>query len=264
MRPLFSDPDRLRLWAAARRKLVFLDFDGTLVSIARLPRGVRVSGPMRALLRGLVRRRDVRVCVISGRALNDLKRYFRLPGLILVGNHGYEVEGLRVKLPGAMRQVHRLVPHVKRLEQNLKKALSGTPGVYIENKAYTLSVHFRNVPRGMESLVSRAVNIQKRRSENRRLQWRRGKKVWEARPGGPWDKGRAAQWIAARLRPDAVLVIGDDRTDEDMFVRLKGRALTVRVGFSRASKAAYFVRRQEDVARVLERIGVVSSRRKPS
>jgi len=86
------------------------------------------------------------------------------------------------------------------------------------------------------------------------LAWKRGKKVWEIRPRIPWGKGEAALYLLRKFPKVLPIVVGDDKTDEDMFEALGNRGITVRVGFSTNSRAAYYLKSTRDVTRLLEEL----------
>jgi alpha,alpha-trehalase len=114
----------------------------------------------------------------------------------------------------------------------LHDLLDGTPGVLIEEKGLSLSVHYRLTPPAQRSLVRRAVDRVHARTPG--LRQTGGKLVRELRPGEDWDKGRAMLWLLDQLdcRPDRVcpICLGDDLTDEDAFRAAAGWGISFVVG----------------------------------
>lgn len=220
---------------AEPRLLVALDFDGTLAPIARRPEAARLSAATRAALRALAARADVRVAVVSGRALSDLRGKVALERLSYAGNHGLEVwaggwawthPGVRARR-GSLRRAARAAGALCRL----------APGAWVEAKGATFSVHVRAVkdPRAENRLRSGLAGAVRRAGG---LALRPGKRVYEVRPRLAWDKGRAVELLRRRLAPGAACVyVGDDATDEDVFRRLAGKGLTVKVGPGRTAAA---------------------------
>lgn len=254
MKPLWPAWPRLReRFVLSPKKLLLLDFDGTLAPIARVPRAVVLPPAVRRSLRRLAARRDYRLCLVSGRSVLDLRRFIRGPRWIYVGNHGFEMRGRGISTPATARLARQAAPLIRELAENLRRDLAHVAGVLIENKGITLSLHFRNVPRGLMPLVRGAVRSARRRASRLPLVWRRGKKVWEARPMIDWNKGRAALYLKRRFRGSAVAAIGDDETDEDMFRMLKGKGLTIHVGRTKTA-ADYYVGSQKEVAKFLEEL----------
>nr|NIP79610.1 trehalose-phosphatase [Gemmatimonadota bacterium]NIQ54381.1 trehalose-phosphatase [Gemmatimonadota bacterium]NIU74591.1 trehalose-phosphatase [Gammaproteobacteria bacterium]NIX44527.1 trehalose-phosphatase [Gemmatimonadota bacterium]NIY08750.1 trehalose-phosphatase [Gemmatimonadota bacterium] len=214
-------PELVALRRDAGRMLVALDFDGTLSPIVRRPADAALLDGIVEPLRRLVARPDTVAAIVSGRGLADVRERVALDGLYYAGNHGFEIEG-----PGVDR-VHpaaeRARPELEACIRALETALADEPGTEVEDKRWTLSIHYRRAEReGAEGRVRAAVEAHCRR---RGLRVTEGKKVFEVRPDVDWHKGRATEFlldvVAGRERAgDASLpaiFIGDDRTDEDAF-----------------------------------------------
>lgn len=216
------------LAASARRGeplLAALDFDGVLAPIQTVPAKARMSARTKGLLRRLARTKRTTVVVVSGRALPFLRKALAGSGAALAGDHGLELEGLGRKWRHPA--FAELARHARALARAARLATAAMPGVEVELKTATVSVHFRRAPavrRDPESL----------RAALKRLAppgWRvfPGLMVWEFRPKVEWGKGhiirRAADMLGAR-----VLFLGDDWTDEEGFRHLGREAWTVRVG----------------------------------
>lgn len=221
---------RARLAAGPpHRLLLFLDYDGTLTPIVRRPDSARLTSSVRRLLRLLVR--SMPVVVVSGRALADLQRRVRVPGVRYVACHGllYKEPGADVRWLG--RRVSR--KEVRRWVRALEMAAMETPGALIEDKGLSAALHDRTVSRtGRGRLRRRALRALAPWVQRGAVTLVRGKRVLEVRPAGPWNKGTAVArllregWARRRLP----VYFGDDRTDFDAFAALRGRGLSVRVG----------------------------------
>lgn len=253
MKPLWS------AWPAVKKRLVsnkglllLLDFDGTLVPIVKKPDAVSVSRETRRLLGVLSRQKDRVLAVISGRSLKDVRSRIRLPGVVYIGNHGLEMAGKGVRRPGrsALSLVRSTGLHT--LAEMFRRIFYFWPGVLIEDKTYTLSLHFRNLPADRRRVFDELIGFYRRKLRHRPIVWRKGKKVWEIRPVYGWGKGEAAGFLSKKFSSFLPIAVGDDTTDEDMFRTLKRKGVTVRVGRSRTSCAQFFVRSQKDVRRLLE------------
>ncbi|HTL69896.1 MAG TPA: trehalose-phosphatase [Candidatus Eisenbacteria bacterium] len=255
MKPFGSDWPRIsRRLGAAKKKLLLLDFDGTLVSIARTPSEVRFRDRTQKLLRQLARRPDYRLAIISGRSLRDLKGFFRLKNALYVGNHGLEMSGGRLRPPPEARRARKMRFALWKIFEKMSADFYGLPGVLLEDKGLTLGLHFRNVGREHRPAFAEAVEYLRRHTRvgGHPLVWKKGKKVWEVVPKIRWHKGFAAAYLLRRHRGALPIVIGDDRTDEDMFKAMRRFGITVRVGPSRATHARYYLRSQREVDRLLE------------
>jgi trehalose 6-phosphate phosphatase len=228
---------------SAKRTILFLDFDGTLVPIVRDPGEARLAPGTRLVLEKLSRQRDLLVAVVSGRSLRDLSARVGLPGIVYAGNHGLEIEGKSMSFlePTAVR----MRPMLGAQAEVLRKSLSNIHGVQIEDKGLTLSVHYRNVPANLQKTVEEVVREKVRKGGKFRLT--EGKKVMEVRPPVSWHKGEAVCWIQKQVEAPALSIyIGDDSTDEDAFLALPD-GVTIRVGGNVNSLAGYSVANPDEV-----------------
>jgi trehalose-phosphatase len=242
---------------AHERCVLLLDYDGTLTPIVPHPDAACLSPTIAELVRMLANHPRYRVAIVSGRALNDLRRRVAVNGLFLGGNHGLEIEGPegRYEYPEAQR----MRPHIQALVEGLRRDLAEIPGAFIEDKGVTLSVHHRGVPETWVQTVKDRLDERIRPAvEAGLLRLSTGKAVLEVRPHVPWDKGEAVRWMVDRLGRDisatSVLAIylGDDETDEDAFRALASTGIAIVVGSDRQRSAAhYWVESVEEVERFL-------------
>jgi trehalose 6-phosphate phosphatase len=229
---------------AAAPILIGLDFDGTLSALVDSPEKAVLSSLTRRLLRALVRRRDIKVAVLSGRSLKDIKKRVGLPGVYYAGNHGLQIDG------PLLRWAHPQAAALSEaLSRGLKSDLEDIPGALVEHKGLGVSVHYRNVSKSRVRLLERRVRA--RFAGSRGVRVLRGKKALDIRSSVHWNKGHALEAIRAHLpgRWRGVF-IGDDSTDEEGFRTLGERALTIRVG-SGVSSAQYVLARRGQVDRLL-------------
>lgn len=235
--------------SAAPELLVTLDFDGTLSALAKTPERARLRPEVKAALKTLAAARGVFVFVLSGRALESVRRLVGLRNLYYGGNHGMEIKGPGFSWRDADAAKARSL--VAGIAAGLRERFPPATGVLVENKGFSASVHYRNLKApyrrgffsGMRTLMPGA---------DKRLRWNRGHKVFELLPRGAVHKGGAVERLAARLGGPLVMAVGDDLTDEDMFKALNGRGITVRVGRRHGSAAGFFVQKQQEVLRLLE------------
>jgi trehalose-phosphatase len=246
------------LEGSARNRLVlFLDFDGTLTPITRDPSRPCLSPPLRHLLEGIRDTGRTTVVIISGRSLQDLRRRTCLRGVYHAGSHGFEISG-----PG-VRFVHEAArsskPILDAIRADLESVIGACEGVSMENKPYSIALHHRAA--GRATALSLRSLLRERLTAHadgaRRLKIIRGKKVLEIVPRVSWDKGAAALEIMRRL-PDKGLpvCVGDDATDETLFLAFRESGVTVRVGTSQRTAAEYYLRGQWEVPLLLQ--GIVS------
>jgi trehalose 6-phosphate phosphatase len=250
-------------WSTVKQTLpdkpiaLFLDFDGTLAPIAPTPEEAVIPKENKLLLQKLSTHKRCKVTIVSGRSMEDLKNKLKLENIIYVGNHGLEIQGLRIHF-------ENLLPvNMKRSIQEINDALTRTmtpiPGVVLENKALTLSLHYRLVEEKdimpIKKIFIKICEPYRRKGE---IQIRFGKKVLEVRPCIKWNKGHAVSWLLKKysLAAEETLTpfyMGDDETDEDAFTILKETGYTVVVG-NQPSEARYYVENTAKVTWLLEQI----------
>jgi trehalose 6-phosphate phosphatase len=195
---------------AAEPAGLLTDFDGTLSPIGADPALSRLVDGAGGALAALAERIAV-VAVITGRAPLDARRMTDVPGLLIAGNHGTEwLEPAAEEPVGA--------PAASSVRAELDAALSGLPrlpGVTVEHKGISATVHYRNSPdpeRALPAILEGLGAL-----EGRRVELRHGRKSVELRPIGFGDKGTASRAIIERFALRGVVVMGDDLTDLDMF-----------------------------------------------
>jgi trehalose 6-phosphate phosphatase len=222
---------------ASSNVLLAFDYDGTLAPIVSEPKSARMRAATRRLLTEVARRYPC--VVISGRARDDVIRHVgNVPVWHVSGNHGLEPWG----------QDARYRIQVDRWVRRLKQQLSGHEGVAVEDKQYSVTVHFRNASqrRRAVSAVDRAV---------RGLKGARalaGKRAISLLPKGAADKGTALRRTQRLLACDTAIYLGDDETDEDAFgADGPDRLLSIRVSRRGRSRAGFYVRDQAEVDQLL-------------
>jgi len=240
-------------WRAVARRLdeasfiaLFLDFDGTLAPLQEDPRAAGMSRTARAALMRLAANPGVRVCIISGRRLADLRERVGVPGVRYLGVHGSDTPEMAFS-PAVLRIVAQARGAVaSRLNGHGR-------GIQIEDKGLAFSVHYRRAS-PPEITHARKILDQVVEEFAGALWVVPGERVWEVLPREIRGKGPATrrQW---HLAPAGALpiYIGNDGTDEAAFGAL-AEGLTARVGPARQTRARYFLRSPAEVARFLERL----------
>jgi trehalose-phosphatase len=212
--------------------VLMLDVDGTLAPIAPRPEDAAVSPSTRALLERLVANPAVRVVIVSGRSAADANAIVRVRGVWTVGNHGFEIltPAGETETDADLADQSAAITQVAR---ELEPVVAAVHGARLENKRWTLSVHYRLAARDAVPALRAAVE---RTALGLRLRVTDGKEVVEVRPVAHVDKGTAVVMMGERLHgfdsSASILFAGDDRTDEDAFRSLRARstrAVTIRV-----------------------------------
>ncbi|WP_436923594.1 trehalose-phosphatase [Halosimplex amylolyticum] len=249
-----SVADRL---ATAPGVVCALDFDGTLAPIVDDPEAAWMPPTVRERVERLASCPSVDVAVVSGRALTDLRERVDVDGIAYAGNHGLELryDGREVVNPEA----RRCRDAVDRVCDRLADRLAHVPGVEIENKNLTATVHVRQVPAERVPEVERSVRttVEETVAAGVPLEIRDGKAIREVRPAVDWDKGRAVEQVTDEA-PHGWLptYVGDDVTDEDAFRALDDErgsldGLGVLVG-ERETAADYRLESPRDVREFLD------------
>jgi trehalose 6-phosphate phosphatase len=227
-------PNNRRILAevAAANALVAFDYDGTLSPVVSDPRAATMRGETADLLERVA---NAYPCVIiSGRAQEDVLRRVEGIGVFeVIGNHGLE--------PWAWPNTH--VDLVRGWRRSLERRLAALPGVVIEDKVFSLAIHYRQSPD--RTAACRAIAGAAADLEGVRLIG--GKCVVNLSPRGAPHKGTALQAARVQFGCDVALYVGDDETDEDVFALDDSAVLGVRVGSRRTSRARYYVRDQRSV-----------------
>ena len=240
---------------------LFLDYDGTLAPIAKTPGAAVMQQKMKNLLRQLLKLPNCKIAVVSGRALRDISRRVGLKNIIYVGNHGFEIEGPKIKFKSPAPIWYKKT--LEKIKAELEKALSSVEGVFIEDKGFSLSVHYRLAGKENISKVKTefyaVLLLHELRNE---VRIKTGKMVLEVQPPIPWNKGKVVLWLLGRRlfvmrnkKPKVLpIYIGDDTTDEDAFESLKDKGITIFVGKPKNTKARFYLKDTEEVADFLENI----------
>ena len=256
--------DEIRQRFEGKRAAVFLDYDGTLTPIVERPDLARLSSDTRAVLTDLSA--VAPTIIVSGRGREDVAALVGVDTLVYAGSHGFDISG-----PGGGRVRHEvgaeLLPEVAGAVRELTAALGGISGAQVEDKRFSVAVHYRRVPDDaigrVESVVDRVL------AAHPALRKAHGKKVFELRPRIEWDKGRAVLWLLAALGlegPEVVpIYLGDDTTDEDAFRALRDRGVAVLVTREpRSTMAGYSLQDPDEVCEFLARLRSIQSPAGPS
>ncbi len=203
-----------------KQLLLFFDYDGTLTPIVSQPEDAIISSEMKQLLSQLAE--EVKVAVVSGRGLKDVKSKVSLDNLYYAGSHGFEAEGPE-GLHFEHEQGKHILPVLKEAEEALQRELTEVEGVRVERKRFAIAIHYRNVADGQEEVVKqKADEVLSRFSQ---LKKGLGKKIVEFKPDIDWHKGRAVSWLVEKLdsgqQESIPVYIGDDITDEDAFRQVR-------------------------------------------
>jgi len=237
---------RLRgMFKNARKKLLLVDYDGTLVPLARTPYLAMPTQEIKNILQKLGEVENTRVVLVSGRKKEQLDKWFGTLPITLVAEHG-----CLLKEPGE-EWTTRCVANSEILEKvraMMELCVDRLPQSFIEEKNFTLVFHYRNSDPEMASMrVKELIDELSSLIANTDYSILLGNKVVEIRPAGI-NKGTIALYFCQDC--DFVFSMGDDITDEDMFKALPSKAITIKVGAA-PSFAKYYVPSQNEALNVL-------------
>ncbi|XP_060530231.1 uncharacterized protein LOC132704325 isoform X2 [Cylas formicarius] len=246
---------------------LLLDYDGTLAPIAPHPDLAIIPAETKNILQRLSNMSDVYIAIVSGRNVDNVKAMVGIDGITYAGNHGLEILH-----PDGTKFVHPMPTEFHNKVGELMRQLQETvcrDGAWVENKGALLTFHFRETPVHLRA----GLEVQARKMiQDAGFTVGKAHCAIEAKPPVQWNKGRASIYIlrtafgvdwSERIR---IIYVGDDATDEDAMLALKGMAATFRVTSSHIIKTSAERRlpSTDSVLTMLRWIERHLNRRKPS
>ena len=205
---------------------VLLDIDGTLLDFAPTPREVWVPPGLAKTLHRLHQRTNGALALVSGRSLNDIDLIFAPDQFPAVGGHGAE---MRIEADSEAVAAHA-PPMDKELKRRLAAIARLSPGILLEDKGYSLALHYRLAPHA-EKAIYAAVSLIRADLPNAPIEVLPGKAVCEIKHSG-FTKATGVRELMTHepFRGRRPFFIGDDVTDESVFAimpDLEGLAFSV-------------------------------------
>ena len=192
---------------------VLLDIDGTLLDLMPTPREVWVPPGLAKTLRRLLVKTNGALALVSGRSLNDIDLIFAPDVFPAVGGHGAE---MRIDLDS-----ESVAAHAPPMDRELKRRLAAiaklSPGILLEDKGYSLALHYRLAPHA-EKAIYAAVSLIRADLPNAPIEVLPGKCVCEIKHSG-FTKASGVRELMTRepFKGRRPFFIGDDVTDETVF-----------------------------------------------
>lgn len=237
-----------KAYQKAEKRLLFLDYDGTLTGFAKKPEQAQPNQELYDILNGLIADKKNRVVIISGRKHHTLGEWFGKMELDLIAEHG-----IWSKQMGKEWEVQEGMNNdwQKEILPVMDLYVNRTPGAFIEQKAYSLVWHYRKVEVGLGELRTRELSSHlKYLTNNMGLQVLEGNMVVEIKPRTA-NKGVGAKKWLKKFEADFMIALGDDKTDEDTFKAMPENAFTIKVGAG-SSKANYYLNGVPEVRELLK------------
>lgn len=219
----------------------FLDVDGTLLEIEARPDLVRADEPLIRLLQGLCSAYGGAIALISGRSLEQLDTIFGDCRLAAAGSHGVEQ-----RLPDGTL-VTEQTGVADGAAARVRDFANGHPGLLVEQKPYSVGVHYRARPELEATVIDAMERIRSESDGDAKLM--RGKMVVELLPAAA-NKGSAIRSFmnAAPFAGRLPLFVGDDVTDEYAFDTVNELGgMSIKVGSAADSLAAWQLQNVADL-----------------
>jgi trehalose 6-phosphate phosphatase len=192
---------------------ILLDIDGTLLDLAPTPREVWVPPDLAKTLGRLLDRTAGALALVSGRSLNDIDLIFAPELFPAVGGHGAETR-IRADSDAAAT---RVPPMDKELKRRLAAIAKLSPGILLEDKGYSLALHYRLAPHA-EKAIYEAVSLIRADLPNAPIEVLPGKSVCEIKHSGFTKATGVLELMTHQpFKGRRPIFIGDDVTDESVF-----------------------------------------------
>ncbi len=192
---------------------ILLDIDGTLLDLAPTPREVWVPPGLSKTLNRLIEKTSGALALVSGRSLNDIDLIFAPDQYPAVGGHGAE---MRLSADAEAVAIHA-PPMDKELKRRLAAIAKLSPGILLEDKGYSLALHYRLAPHA-EKAIYEAVSLIRADLPNAPIEVLPGKCVCEIKHSG-FTKATGVRELMTHepFKGRRPIFIGDDVTDEAVF-----------------------------------------------
>ncbi|MDW7694477.1 bifunctional alpha,alpha-trehalose-phosphate synthase (UDP-forming)/trehalose-phosphatase [Flammeovirgaceae bacterium SG7u.111] len=235
-------------YKSSKKRILFLDYDGTLKAFAADPKSVSPDEELLEILTNLTKDPQNKVVIISGRDKSTLHDWVSHLNLDIIAEHGVWLKesGKEWDMIDTLDQSWK-----DQIRHILELYVDRTPGSFIEDKDYSLVWHYRKADTDFGDLRARELlsNLNYLIT-NMDLQTMEGNKVIEIK-SRVVNKGRAASKWLAKDNWDFVMALGDDVTDEDTFKAMPENAFSIKVGLT-VSAALLNIRSTEEVRKLLK------------
>lgn len=237
-----------KTYASANKRLLFLDYDGTLTGFHKDPQKAIPDAELYNLLDKLHNDENTTLFLISGRDKQTFTKWFLDKKYNMIVEHGVWIS--------TAGEPFKMLENVKgewmeKIKPVLESFVDRTPGSFIEEKNYSMAWHYRNTdPDFGEKRATELNTVLTSLIGNDGISVLNGNKVMEVKSSNV-NKGRASVRILGEDDYDFVFAIGDDWTDEYMFQELPETAVTVKVGLKK-TQAKYFVENTKRVRELLQ------------
>ncbi len=237
------------------KRVLFLDYDGTLVGFSTMPDQAKPDEELKKLLGELVDDPRNTIVIISGRERYILDEWFHDLNLHIIASHG-----LWIRYPGQdwIMTVSLDNEWKESIRHILELYTDRIPGSFIEEKDYSLAWHYRQCEPDMISVkLSEVTGTLRSIIQSETLGLQEGNKVLEVKDVRV-NKGFGASAFIQNQYYDFIFAVGDDYTDEDLFSFLPQEAFKVKIGFGNTT-ADYFLKSWQSMRLILKKFAEIST-----
>ncbi|SOD11384.1 bifunctional alpha,alpha-trehalose-phosphate synthase (UDP-forming)/trehalose-phosphatase [Pedobacter xixiisoli] len=237
-------------YAATQKRIIFLDYDGTLVGFKSNIDEASPDEELLKLLSDFSEDSNNKLVIISGRKHETLEQWFGHLNIGIIAEHG----AWQKRQNEEWHSLPLLNDQWKSEIKNILEAYTDrTPGSFIEEKSFSLVWHYRKTESGLGELrANEIINSLRVLAADKGLQIMPGNKVIEFR-NMEVNKGKAAMNWMHETEYDFILAMGDDHTDEDIFKAMPNNGITIKVG-SEVSEAKFYLNDHLEVRELLQSI----------
>ncbi len=235
----------------SKNRLLFLDYDGTLVSFATKPEQAKPDIGLIRLLFSLGKDPHNTLVIVSGRDRTTIERWLGKVPCGLVAEHGAWIK--RDARHGWEKQKSLSGDWKEQLKPILKTYEFRVPGSLVEEKEYGIAWHYRKANPELGQLRSSELfDYLNEFLANTDLQVMHGNKVIEVRVSGINKGNGVISWLSEN-KWDFILALGDDWTDEDLFKMLPATAYSIKVGYG-PSQARFYLESYQSARSMLPKL----------
>lgn len=239
----------LKKYSKSKKRLFFLDYDGTLTGFKNDPQKASPDEELYNLIDALAAIPGNVVYLISGRDKETFTRWFLPKKYNMIVEHGvwHSTNGEEFKMIEKVKK-----DWMTNIRPVLESFVDRTPGSFVEEKNYSLAWHYRNTDPDFGAKRANELNtVLTSLIANDDISVLNGNKVMEVKSSNV-NKGRAAMRVLSEDSYDFIFAIGDDWTDEFMFNELPEEATTIKVGLQN-TQAKYFIENVGGVREILKK-----------
>lgn len=233
----------------SKRRVIFLDYDGTLVGFNKKPELALPDKSLYKLIDKIIAYENTELVIVSGRDTKFLEKCFGKLNLTLVAEHGIFMKKNNESWVSKYTRKRKWLDDLRPLFQSFSDR---TPGTFIEEKQTSLVWHYRGSDPELAAHRVVELKTELRSLISQDLTLMDMNKAIEVK-SATYNKGIAVNEIIRQKNYDFILCLGDDVTDEDMFINLPKSAFTIKVGKSN-TKAKYFLEDYNDVRSFLNNL----------